>query len=74
MGRYGVHVGDECDTSEYIPINELQTDNRGKLRAALYALQGRVRGTQILVCPDSTYVVGSVPRNGGATSGRHSPA
>ena len=39
------------------PPGEDQTNNRGELRAVLSTLQGHVRGTPLLICPDSTFVV-----------------
>ena len=41
VGGYGVSFGDARDTAKHIPLEERQTNNRGKLRAALHAVQHR---------------------------------
>ena len=53
----GTEMDDGRDTAEFIPVHEKQTNNRGELRAALWALQGRTPGKQTLICPDSLLVV-----------------
>ena len=52
--------GDHRDTSEHIPVNEDQTNNRGALCTARRSLQGHQRGHRSLICPDSLLVVNGV--------------
>ena len=60
MGGYSVYFGDHRDVAEFLPVNELQTNIRGELRAALSALQGHIPGTKSLICPDCQLVVDGV--------------
>ena len=60
VGGYGVYFGDHRDVAEFLPVDELQTNIRGELRAALSALQGHVPGTRSLICPDCQLVVDGV--------------
>ena len=70
VGGFGVFFGDSRDVAEPLPPSEEQTNNRGELRAAIRAMQGHVRGTQSLICPDSAYVVD----NAGASAQVADPA
>ena len=60
VGGYGVYFGDHRDVAEFLPVDELQTNIRGELRAALSALQGHVPVTRSLICPDCQLVVDGV--------------
>ena len=57
---HGVSFGDDMDTAEFIPTEEVQTNNRGALRAALCSLQGHLVGHRFLIRPDSLLDVNGV--------------
>ena len=57
VGGYRVYFGDTRDTATHIPCEEWQTNNRGKLRAALHAVQYRNKSKHTLICSDSLLVV-----------------
>ena len=52
--------GNDRDVAAYIPLHEDQTNSRGELRAALYALEGHRAGERTLICPDCLLVVKGV--------------
>ena len=56
VGGYGVYFGDARDIATHIPREERQRNNQGELKAALHAVQHRLKSKQTLICSDSLLV------------------